>query len=100
MATLLIEHPISDLATWLAAFGQFEDARRNAGVTAQRICCPVDDDRYIVVELDFETVEGATGFMEFLEQVVWQSTDLSPALAGTPTARILTEVKPAEAFDA
>ena len=47
MATLHIEHPITDLQTWLGAFARFEDARRKAGVRAQRVCQPVDDEKYI-----------------------------------------------------
>jgi hypothetical protein len=92
MPTLHIEHPISDLDTWLAAFDRFAEARRGAGVTAERIQQPVDDDRYIVVQLDFATTDAAREFKEFLETVVWQSRDLSPGLAGTPVARVLTEV--------
>jgi len=91
MATLHIEHPISDLGTWLGAFNQFADARRDAGVTAERIHQPVDDDRYIVVQLDFDSVEAAGQFKGFLESVVWQSRELSPGLAGSPTARVLRE---------
>ena len=92
MATLHIEHPISDLATWLAAFDRFAGAHRDRGVVAQRVQQPVDDDRYIVVDLDFDTLDGAAKFKEFLKTVVWQSRDLSPGLAGTPTARILRQV--------
>ena len=92
MPALHIEHPISDLGTWLGAFNQFADARREAGVTAQRIHQPVDDDRYIVVQLDFDTIQAADQFKSFLESVVWKSPDLSPGLAGTPRARLLREV--------
>jgi len=92
MATLHIEHPISDLPTWLSAFHRFADARRDAGVLAQRVQQPIDDDTYIVVDLEFETIDGAAKFKEFLETVIWQSRDLSPGLAGTPQARILQEV--------
>jgi hypothetical protein len=92
MATLQIEHPISDLPTWLAAFDGFADARREAGVLAQRVQQPVDDDKYIVVDLEFETIDDAAKFKEFLETVIWQSRDLSPGLAGTPRARILQGV--------
>ena len=91
MPTLHIEHPISDLGTWLGAFNQFADARSKAGVTAQRVHQPVDDDNYIVVQLDFDTVDAAEQFKTFLESVVWQSPDLSPGLAGTPSARVLRE---------
>jgi hypothetical protein len=89
MPTLHIEHPISSLETWLGAFDRFADKRRDAGVTAERISQPVDDDKYIVAQLDFDTVEAADGFKNFLETVVWQSTELSPGLAGTPRARVL-----------
>jgi hypothetical protein len=55
MPTLHIEHQISDLANWVQAFTGFGDARANAGVTGQRVHQPADDDRYIYVELDFDT---------------------------------------------
>lgn len=92
MATLHIEHAISDLQTWLGAFNRFEAARKKAGVRAQRVHQAVDDDKYIYIRLDFDTVEEAAAFRSFLENNVWASREASPALAGTPTARVLTEV--------
>ena len=92
MATLHIEHEITDLATWLGAFNKFGDARKGAGVVAQRVHQPADDDRYIFVQLDFEQVEQAEAFKTFLETVIWKSAEASPALKGQPTARILTAV--------
>ena len=92
MATLHIEHPITDLETWLGAFTRFEEARRKAGVRAQRVHQPVDDDKYIYVALDFDTVEEATAFKGFLEKTVWASAEASPALVGNPKARVLTDV--------
>jgi hypothetical protein len=91
-ATLHIEHPISDLETWLRAFARFEDARHKAGVRAQRIRQPVDDNTYIYVTLDFDSVKEAEAFKRFLETTVWASSNASPALAGSPKARVLTEV--------
>jgi hypothetical protein len=92
MATLHIEHPISDLPTWLDAFSRFREARRRAGVRDERVLQPVDDDKYIYVELDFDSIEQAASFQEFLETNVWTSREASPALAGTPRARVLTDV--------
>jgi hypothetical protein len=92
MATLHIEHPISDLETWLGAFQRFAEARERAGVRSYRIRQPVDDDEYIYVDLDFDRVEQAEGFKSFLETNVWSSPDASPALADTPRARVLTDV--------
>ena len=90
--TLHIEHPISDLETWLGAFTRFEEARKNAGVRGHSIRQPVDDDKYIYVTLDFDSVEAAEGFKRFLETTVWANAEASPALVGSPTARVLTEV--------
>ena len=55
---------------------------------------PVDDDKYIYVMLDFDSVEEAAAFKGFLETRVWTSAEASPALDGTPTARVLTDVRP------
>lgn len=93
MPTLHIEHPITSLETWLGAFSRFADARRDAGVTAERITQPVDDDAYIVLQLDFATIEQAEGFKNFLETVVWQSPELSPGLDGAPRARVLRDAR-------
>jgi hypothetical protein len=92
MATLHIEHPITDLSTWLGAFARFEAARQKAGVRAHRVLQPVDDDKYIYVDLDFDSVEAAAAFRRFLEANVWASPEASPGLGGAPTARVLTAV--------
>jgi hypothetical protein len=91
-ATLHIEHAITDAGTWLAAFAQFGEARSKAGVLAQRVHQPIDDDEYIYVELDFPDIEHAEAFKQFLETRVWSSPDASPGLAGAPMARILRTV--------
>jgi hypothetical protein len=97
MPTLHIEHPISDLATWLAAFSRFGEVRQRAGVRAERVLHPVDDTQYIHVDLDFDTVEQAAAFKEFLGTNVWTSREASPALVGTPRARVLTDAHAAPA---
>lgn len=89
MTTLHIEHGITDYATWKAAFDRFADRRTAAGVTAHRIHTPVDNPRYVVLQLDFPSVAQARDFLGFLEQTVWSVPANSPGLAGSPTARIL-----------
>ncbi len=89
MATLHIEHAISDFETWAQAFRRFGEARRHAGVRAHRINRPVDDDRYVVIQLDFDDVESAESFRRFLQANVWSNSANSPALAGEPQTRIL-----------
>ena len=92
MATLHIEHPITDLATWLSAFNGFAAARRNAGVRSERVQQPVDDPRYIVVDLDFGTVDEAEAFLRFLKEQVWAIPENAPGLAGAPDTMILEPV--------
>lgn len=94
MATLHIEHPITDLETWLTAFQAFADARRQAGVRDERVKQPVDDPHYIVVDLEFASAEEATAFLRFLKDDVWKIPENAPALAGTPETMILQQVVP------
>lgn len=89
MTTLHIEHPITDYDTWRAAFDAFAVVRREAGAVAERVARPVDDPRYIVVGLDFDTTEHAAAFLLFLETQVWSSPSSAPALVGRPRTAIL-----------
>ena len=92
MATLHIEHAITDLATWRTAFDRFAGRRRAGGVRGERVQQPVDDTHYVVVDLDSPTRAEAEQFLAFLESTVWASRDSSPALAGHPLTRILEPV--------
>jgi hypothetical protein len=89
MATLRIEHPITDFGTWKAAFDRFAEMRQESGVRGHRILRPVDDTRYVVVDLDFQTAAEAERFLDFLQTRVWSSSRNAPALVGTPQTRIL-----------
>jgi hypothetical protein len=91
MSTLHIEHPITDFTIWRAAFERLAPAREGAGMTAQRVRRPVDDDHYVIVDLEFPDQDRARGFLAFLEQKVWSTPANSPALAGSPIARVLED---------
>ena len=95
MATLHIEHPITDFGVWKAAFDRFAQVREESGVRGHRILRPVDDAHYVVIDLDFPTAGQAEKFLGFLQAKVWTSPDNAPALAGPPQAKILEPVGPA-----
>ena len=95
MATLHIEHPITDFGVWKAAFDRFAQVRQESGVRGHRILRPVDDAHYVVIDLDFRTAGQAEKFLGFLQTKVWASPDNAPALAGPPQAKILEPVGPA-----
>ncbi|MCU1398224.1 MAG: hypothetical protein JWN62_1333 [Acidimicrobiales bacterium] len=88
MATLHIEHPITDFTTWSTAFERFADARRNAGVLEQRVLRPIDDGHFVMVQLDFDSIDAAVAFKEFLTTIVWTNPDNAPGLAGSPRALV------------
>jgi hypothetical protein len=92
MVTLHIEHGITDIGTWRAAFDRFADTRREAGVLAHRVSQPSDDPHYVLVDLDFAEEQQARRFAEFLRDKVWSSSRNAPALAGAPQVRVLTVV--------
>jgi hypothetical protein len=94
MPTLHIEHAVTDFGTWSAAFGRFAGARQQAGVRRQRVQRPADDPNYVVIDLDFDSVDEAAGFLRFLQAKVWTSSASSPALIGTPQTRILELAEP------
>ena len=89
MTTLHIEHPVSDFELWSSAFQRFEDARRSAGVRSHRVQRPIDDPKYVVIDLDFDAPEQARSFLQFLQTNVWGNRANSPALAGDPQTMIL-----------
>lgn len=91
MATLHIEHGITEFSTWKAAFDRFAEKRREAGVTAHRIHQPYNDAAYVVLQLDFPSIEQAQEFRRFLETQVWSNPAKSPGLSGVPRARVLVE---------
>ena len=88
MPTLLIEHSITDFDTWRQAFGRFAARRRQGGVVGERFMQPVGDPLYVLVDLEFATVDEAQRFKLFLETQVWSTPESSPALVGTPRARV------------
>ena len=89
MPTLHIEHPITDFGAWSSAFARFAEARRQAGVRAQRVQRPAGDPNYVVIDLDFGTHREAETFLRFLKTQIWGVPENAPALAGSPQTMIV-----------
>jgi hypothetical protein len=96
MATLRIEHPISDFATWKGAFDRVAAIRERAGVRRYRIFRPADDPAYVMLDLDFDDTGAAEAFLAVLRRDVWGSSEASPALVGSPQARVIETVESRE----
>ncbi|MCY0905300.1 hypothetical protein [Arthrobacter sp. H14-L1] len=88
MPILRIEHPTEDFATWKAAFDRDPAGRGTAGVQQYSIYQPVDNPRYVLIDLEFETVTQAERLLASMKQV-WSSGAAGPALGGEPRTQIL-----------
>lgn len=95
MPTLQIEHPITDFEVWRRAFDADPVRRKESGVQRYRVFRPLDDPRYVKIDLDFESVAAAESFREALQEL-WGSGRAAPALAGAPRTRIVEEVQSEE----
>jgi len=85
---LRIEHPTQDFATWKAAFDRDPVGRNKAGVQRYSIYQPVDNPRYVLIDLEFETVIQAERLLASMKQI-WSSGAAGPALGGEPRTQIL-----------
>jgi hypothetical protein len=92
MATLQIEHAISDFTVWKNAFDADPVRREESGVRSYRVFRPLNDPHYVKIDLDFDSVDEAEAFRCALERL-WGSGRAAPALAGSPHARIVVEVQ-------
>ena len=92
MVTLHIEHPVRDFDTWKSAFDGDPIRRERGGVRRYRVFRPLDDMRYILVDLEFDDLIAATAFQAALQEL-WRSPQAANALGGTPQARILDVVE-------
>jgi hypothetical protein len=91
MPTLQIEHAISDFDVWKQAFDADPVRREESGVRRYRVFRPLDEPRYVKIDLDFDSVREAENFRAALEGL-WGSGRAAPALAGKPHTRIVEEV--------
>jgi hypothetical protein len=96
MATLHVELDVRDYDLWREAFGRDAGGRQQAGVRRYRIFRPLDDDKHVMLDLDFDSADEADGFLTILRNDVWSSREKAPAKLGTPRARILDMVESCE----
>ena len=64
MTTLLVEHRVTDYATWKAVYDEVDPIRVAAGVTSHRILRKADDPDLVVVEHAFPDAASAGAFLQ------------------------------------
>ena len=70
MYVLRIEHPVFDFDGWKKAFDSDPVGREKSGVRRYYILRPVDDEKYVMIDLEFETINQAESLLAAM-RVVW-----------------------------
>ncbi len=91
MHTLQIEHSVESYEAWKATFDSDPLGRAREGVISYRIYQPLDDPKYVVVDLVFEDSIDAEAFHVMLRDL-WKSAEQEGLIAEV-RARILKEVE-------
>jgi len=69
MHMLRIEHPVPDFEAWKKAFDSNPLGRRRSGVRRYRVMRLVNDPKYVMIDLEFDTLEKAQAMLASLRQL-------------------------------
>ncbi len=90
MYILRIEHPVMDFEGWKKAFDSDPVGREKSGVRQYRILRPVDDEKYVMIDLEFDTAEQAEALLAAMRKV-WG--EVQGKIIMNPAARITEAVE-------
>ena len=93
MHILQIEHPVPDFDAWKRVFDSDPGRREQAGVLRYRVMRPVDDARYAIVELEFDSADQAEAMLVTLREL-WGRVE--GRIMTDPQARIVETVESRE----
>jgi hypothetical protein len=90
MVILRIEHPVADFDGWKKAFDSDPVNREKSGVRRYQILRPLDDPKYALIDLEFDTRQQAEGLLAAM-RVVWSR--VQDTIMSNPQAKILETVE-------
>ena len=93
MPILRIEHAIPTFAGWKQAFDNDPVDRKGSGVRRYQILRSVDDPNYVLIDLEFDTLEEAEGLLAKMRRV-WSGD--GQRVMRNPQARIVETVETIE----
>ncbi|MEZ4869500.1 MAG: hypothetical protein R3C14_49710 [Caldilineaceae bacterium] len=70
MYMLRMEHPVPNYDGWKQAFDSDPVGREKSGVRRYQILRPVDNPNYVLIDLEFDTLEQAEALLAAM-RVVW-----------------------------
>lgn len=90
MYILRIEHPVPDFEGWKSAFDSDPLGRVKAGVRRYQVLRPLEDENYVMVDLEFDTASEAEALLAAL-RTLWQRVE--GTVMFNPQARIVEAVE-------
>jgi len=90
MHILRIEHPVPEFDAWKEAFDSDPVHREQSGVRSYRIMRPIDDRKYVMVDLEFDGSSEAEAFLAALRKL-WGRVE--GRIMESPQARIVETVE-------
>ena len=93
MPTLRIEHAVPDFDRWKQAFDSDPADRKGSGVRRYQVSRSVEDPNYVMIDLEFDTLEEAEGLLNKMRRV-WSGD--GQRVMRNPQARIVETVETIE----
>ena len=93
MTILQIEHKIPDFGIWKKAFDSDPINRKKSGVIRYSILQPVDDPKYIIIDLEFDNLKNAEDSLVSLQKL-WEKVEGKVMM--NPKTRILNKIESVE----
>jgi hypothetical protein len=93
MIVLQIEHPVPDYNNWKKAFEDDPVNRKQSGVKRHKIFRQSDNPNYVIVHLEFDTLDAAENLLTALQQL-WKQVE-GKVMTG-PKTRIIEIVESKE----
>jgi len=93
MTILQIEHNISDFDVWKKAFDSDPINRKKSGVVRYSILQPIDNPKYIMIDLEFNNLKNAEDSLVELQKL-WGKVE--GKLMMNPKTRILNKIESVE----
>lgn len=86
-----LELEVRDYDAWRQAFAQDQAGRAAHGMRRYRIYRPVDDDKRIMLDSDWDDAASAQRFLDVMRTQVWPDPEKAPAKVGQPRT-VITEL--------
>lgn len=93
MYSLRIEHPVPSFEGWKKAFESDPIGREKSGVRRYHILRPLDDANYVMIDLEFDTLNQAEAVLAALH-ALWSRVE--GQVMTNPQARIVEMVETRE----